>query len=511
MLRINALGGLSIDRDGVLLAGAAAQPRRLAILAILARAGTRGVSRERVMALLWPESDDDRARRALAQALYSLRRDLGDDDAIAGTKDLRLDAERVTSDVGELEAAIADGDLERAGRSYPAPFLDGFHVAGVPEFERWVDAERAAIEHAWVAAAEQLALRTVARGDHAAAARIWRRLATIDPLNARVAQRLMRALAESGDRAGALRHARIYEALLHEELALPPDREVVALARQLRAEAESPVAAPASPAAASAPGPPPAPAPAPAPAHASVGAPVRAEAPAPVYAPPVARDHGDAAQPAEIATDHASKLPAPLPSEGGPARAPLRPSRWRESRTAAAVRGIRRSVVRGLVATTLLAIAAFAIAMRMRSAPARAQGVVAATAEPTIAIGTIADRTGGNGTAAALGDLLATNLARAPGLHVVSPARLLELSHDASGADSTAAATVLGAARRAGATTVIDGALYALPDGRLRLDLRRIELATGDIASARAITGRDVFALADSATAEMWKMLHGRE
>ena len=51
MLRIRAFGGLAVERDGVPLSGAAAQPRRLAILAVLTRAGNRGASRERLLAL----------------------------------------------------------------------------------------------------------------------------------------------------------------------------------------------------------------------------------------------------------------------------------------------------------------------------------------------------------------------------------------------------------------------------------------------------------------------------
>ena len=85
MLRIKCLGQLTVLReDGQPLAGAASQPRRLAILALLARAGDRGITREKVIGYLWPDSDEERARRLLSQAVYMLRRDLGSDDAIVG-------------------------------------------------------------------------------------------------------------------------------------------------------------------------------------------------------------------------------------------------------------------------------------------------------------------------------------------------------------------------------------------------------------------------------------------
>ena len=53
------------------LTGAATQRRKLALLVLLASAGERGVSRERLLTYLWPESDSARARKSLAQLLYA--------------------------------------------------------------------------------------------------------------------------------------------------------------------------------------------------------------------------------------------------------------------------------------------------------------------------------------------------------------------------------------------------------------------------------------------------------
>jgi DNA-binding SARP family transcriptional activator len=105
VIRINALGGLSVvDATGSPISGAAAQPRRMAILAVLARAGQRRVTRDKLLALLWPDADDERGPRALTQALYALRKDLGDESAIDGAKELRLDPELITSDVADSAA-----------------------------------------------------------------------------------------------------------------------------------------------------------------------------------------------------------------------------------------------------------------------------------------------------------------------------------------------------------------------------------------------------------------------
>jgi DNA-binding SARP family transcriptional activator/TolB-like protein len=246
LLRIRCLGQLSVSRDGQPLAGAATQPRRLAILALLARAGDRGVTREKLIACLWPDSDEERARRLLSQAVYMLRRDLGADDAIAGVRDLRLGQDVVTSDLAEFQEALDARAYERAAALYAGPFLDGFYLPGAGDFQRWVDDERRALEHDADATFEKCAVAAESRGDHATAVLWWRKIAARDPLNARTAIRLMRALAASGDRHLAIRHAAIHQTLVDQHLDLPADTDVLRLADELRAGARA-TAEPATP------------------------------------------------------------------------------------------------------------------------------------------------------------------------------------------------------------------------------------------------------------------------
>jgi len=257
VLRIKCLGQLTVlGENGQPLAGAASQPRRLAILALLARAGERPITREKVIGYLWPDSDEERARRLLSQAVYMLRRDLGAEETIVGVRELRLGSDFITSDVAEFQQALDARAYDRAAEMYAGPFLDGFHLPGASEFERWVDEERRALDHDSDVAFEKCATAAEARGDHATAVIWWRKLAAKDPINARVAMRLMRALASAGDRNGAIRHAAIHQALVEEQLDLPADADVVRLADELRAEAHAAVptvAPPATPPVADAP------------------------------------------------------------------------------------------------------------------------------------------------------------------------------------------------------------------------------------------------------------------
>jgi DNA-binding SARP family transcriptional activator/TolB-like protein len=232
--RIQTLGGLAVFEGPLPLGGNAQQPRRLAVLAVLARAGDRGVSRDRLVGLLWGEVEEERARRSLNQALYALRQELGSEDAILGTRDLRLNPELIEVDLAAFETAQASGAFEEAARLYAGPFLGDFHLPGAPEFARWAEDEREEIAADYRTLLEAAAAASTARDDRGGAVLWWRRLAAVDPADTPAALGLMRALAVAGDAPGALRHAEIVHQIRQEELELPHDPEVAALAERIR-------------------------------------------------------------------------------------------------------------------------------------------------------------------------------------------------------------------------------------------------------------------------------------
>ena len=234
MLRLLTLGGLSLSNDGIPVTGAASQRSRLALLAILATAGPAGVAREKLLALLWPESDDERARHALKQGVYALRRDLGTENAIVGTATLSLDASVVASDVREFDDAILRGNDAAATALYAGPFLDGVFVKAAPEFDQWAAGERARLERAHLDAICRLARSADASGDTQTAVQWWRRAAAAEPLSGRVALSLMHALANAGDLSAAIQHARVHEVIVRGELDAPADDAVSGFADELR-------------------------------------------------------------------------------------------------------------------------------------------------------------------------------------------------------------------------------------------------------------------------------------
>src|SRR5690349_22714959 len=128
MLHLRTFGGLSVDVDGVPATGAAQQRKTLGLLALLAVAGERGLSRDKLIATLWAEADEEHGRRLLRQACYALRRDLQALDLFLGTIQLSLNPAVISSDMAVFVSALEANDLVLAVSCYPAPFLDGSYL-----------------------------------------------------------------------------------------------------------------------------------------------------------------------------------------------------------------------------------------------------------------------------------------------------------------------------------------------------------------------------------------------
>src|SRR5690348_4118737 len=135
LLRLQSLGGLSITALHGSLADVATRRHALAFLALMAAAGDNGMSRERIMALLWPEADEAHARNNLKQLSFAIRRGLNAKLLASISPNLKLDFFVMSADVEDFGRALASGNLELAAELYAGPFLDGFHLPRLVEFD----------------------------------------------------------------------------------------------------------------------------------------------------------------------------------------------------------------------------------------------------------------------------------------------------------------------------------------------------------------------------------------
>jgi DNA-binding SARP family transcriptional activator len=226
-------GAALVAANGQPVTGAAAQARRLAVLALLADAWPSSATRDRIIGFIWPNQDEVGARRLLTQALYELRRELGPVIRSSG-RDLLLDTEHLRVDLIEFRRALDADDFDAAGALYRGVLLDGFHLRGASEFERWLDEARDDTRHRFERAMQLLAERHEGEGRFREAARCGARVVQSSPYDADVVSRVMGLLERAGDHGSALAIAATYERRMREELELEPAPEVAQRVEAMR-------------------------------------------------------------------------------------------------------------------------------------------------------------------------------------------------------------------------------------------------------------------------------------
>jgi len=233
VVEFRVLGGLNLlGVGGHELNSVLAQPKRVALLAYLAAATPRRLHRrDSLVALFWPELDQEHARAALRQALHGLRHALGDGVLVSrGDDDVGLHADHIRCDVIEFERATEAGRLADALDLYRGDLLEGFFIRGAPAFEQWLEDERVRLKVLALRSATLLA----ERGGLAESVQWGRRALRIAPLDEPTLRRLMQTLDRLGDRAGALEAYEAFAKRLTAELEADPAPETRALAGAVR-------------------------------------------------------------------------------------------------------------------------------------------------------------------------------------------------------------------------------------------------------------------------------------
>lgn len=242
MIECRVLGTLDLrdDADDGSVRSVLAQPKRTALLVYLAVATPRGPHRrDALLGLFWPESTEDRARNSLNQAVFKLRRSLGEEaiDTL-GDGAVALGAD-VWCDAVAFEEALDAGNREEALELYEGELMPGFHLSGCREFERWLDRERARLRDRAVEAALALAREEEEQGNGVGAVHWLRRASAWAPYEEPVVRHLVQLLDRLGDRAGAIREYRSFRERLERDLEVEPSPETEALVREIGRRAPS--------------------------------------------------------------------------------------------------------------------------------------------------------------------------------------------------------------------------------------------------------------------------------
>lgn len=246
-LEIFLLGQVSIKEDGTPVMGFTTR-KELALFVYLAYTG-RAYSREELAEMLWSDRPAGQALANLRTVLTNLRRRLGaylviEDNRIAfqPTVSCWIDVVELRRGLAQAEAGRRDAgvsraqglQLARALKLYRGDFLEKFNLREARTFEEWAAVEREVSHQAMLEGARRLSHFYLERQQSLPAIESTRQWLTLDPLDERAHQQLMRLLALNGQRSAALQHYALCQQLLKDELGIEPAPETQTLSAAIR-------------------------------------------------------------------------------------------------------------------------------------------------------------------------------------------------------------------------------------------------------------------------------------
>jgi DNA-binding SARP family transcriptional activator/TolB-like protein len=227
-LRIDAFGRFVVrygDRE-IVLNGRKAR----ALLGYLALSESGQETRERLVGLLWSETEEGKARASLRQTLYEIReafQAVGFDKFDADKHVIRIDRDALEVDLWEVMGSAKRGEphailLER-DRATESLLSELESVD--PSFRNWLLAKRQSLHDRLVAHLEDVLRGQVDAASSRNEEQVARALTKLDPTHEEAARALIRARVAARDVVGALNIYRTLWNLLEEEYDVEPSKE----------------------------------------------------------------------------------------------------------------------------------------------------------------------------------------------------------------------------------------------------------------------------------------------
>ncbi|MEY4609303.1 MAG: hypothetical protein RL625_1520, partial [Gemmatimonadota bacterium] len=170
----------------------------IALLIYLASQEGRAVPREVLADLLWGDESPDHARASLRQALYALRRLLGESIVGGDRQGVALADGALEFDGAECIAGARVGDLAQMLAVYHGPFCAQLEVGEARRFHEWMEEERRRLRHLLQDVATRSLPVLLRTGPIATALTLARRLHDLEPDDPEAVGMLVDALIAAG-------------------------------------------------------------------------------------------------------------------------------------------------------------------------------------------------------------------------------------------------------------------------------------------------------------------------
>ncbi|RLT22015.1 MAG: hypothetical protein DWI30_06700 [Chloroflexi bacterium] len=202
--------------------------RRPRLLLFYLAAHLEPISRERCMALFWPDNDPDSARQLLRTALHQLKVACGD-IVVSDNQQLSLRPD-IWVDTRMLSTVTpGQDDLDTLIHAPPRDFLTDIAVGESAAYERWVFGERSRWQHRLADICYQHAQFHINNNNLTQASTAINVAIDYEPLREDIVQFAMQLAYQRADRAGAITYYEALQTALDDQLGVPPMPSTTAL------------------------------------------------------------------------------------------------------------------------------------------------------------------------------------------------------------------------------------------------------------------------------------------
>lgn len=245
MLQIRLLGKTKISYNGEFLDKQLSTKAQALIYLLIVNKG-KFLSREKIMAYLWPDSSEDAARYNLRYNLWQLKKLIPEDNSgeilVLSEKDGCLLNEKYsfTCDLVDIsEYCFTKATIEELlyiRSLFCGEVMEGWYLKGCNEFNDMILYERMRSESIQVSLLKTLADLFEKNHMPEKALETWKEMAFVDVDNEDIAYNIMRLYIKIGNRVAAINHYKKFEANLWDNLNIAPKEEIQQLYRELTSD-----------------------------------------------------------------------------------------------------------------------------------------------------------------------------------------------------------------------------------------------------------------------------------
>lgn len=180
---------------------------------------------------LWPEKDERSGAKNLRNALYQLRSTMAQSTILSNNSRISMAPGKIRSDLDFLSdlGVLGERDLKRLG----LPFLEGFSLEGIEEFNHWIQDKRDHFRDLYVKNLRAQAEKASLSGEDERAISLLTNALSIAPWDEKIAQKLMEALGRQGNLSRIVETYAALSSRLKNEMGIDPSHETTDLYKSI--------------------------------------------------------------------------------------------------------------------------------------------------------------------------------------------------------------------------------------------------------------------------------------